>query len=77
MPQKMSSITHTPYGSEHWFNTLVSSQKAIAEILSGTVPTEDQTKQLAKSLYTTTEELIKGWKFVQEDIEDLKRIKLT
>jgi hypothetical protein len=74
---KKSAVTNSNYGSEHWFNSLVSSQKAIAEILSSTVPTEQQTKQLAKSLYKTTEELINGWKHVQQEIEDLKRIKLT
>jgi|GEM_PF-3730419 len=58
---KTSQLTNSNYGSSHWFNTLMSRQKAIAEILTNSTPQEAQTKQLAESLYKTTEELIKGW----------------
>jgi hypothetical protein len=62
---KISNRTNSDIGSDHWFNTLVSSQKAIAEILKTNTPTKKQLKAMAESLYQTTEELIEGWQMVQ------------
>jgi len=77
MSSQKSPLTNSYYGSEHWFNTLIGRQKAIAELLSNSAPTKEQNKQLADSMFSSIRELMKGWGIIQEELEELKRIKLT
>lgn len=64
--EKVSRLTNSPIGSEHWFNTIVSSQKAISEILKGKIPSDENLGKLGESLYRTCSELIEGWAYIEE-----------
>lgn len=74
MPESkiISRTTYSNFGSEHWFNTLISRQKVCVEILKTVKPTEEQLKSMAACLYKTTEELIEGWHIMQKEIESLE-----
>jgi hypothetical protein len=73
----ISRTTNSNYGSDHWFNTLISRQKTVAEILRSSQCTEAQLLSMANCLYETTHELIEGWNIRQLEIEEMeKKLKL-
>jgi hypothetical protein len=70
---KIVSSTNSPLGSQHWFNTLMACQKAIAEILEESDPNQRDVKAMAKTLHKTCCELIEGWNALQKQLEELKQ----
>ena len=61
----VTSSTNSEVGSSHWFRTIISQHKHIGEYLMTQTPTEEILREWGKTMYETSEELIKGHNLIK------------